>query len=437
MRSDGEPSSRNSRHQRRARARPGAERPLHQRILERQSKRRALTIGADAHDASACAGVWSRRGIAREPCRQGLQLPRASSARRQSGAPASSSAAYDNLGECFRLVPHAASPHCWRAWLSGVCSRRVAHALAHARRAPVAHAHATAPASSYRFGLSDYEPSTFSDPRVGELGVHLARDVVPWNVALDKRDLAQVTAWLDAVKHAYHIIPLITFQHADNNDPAPSPAQFLKAFLRVPQAVPLGERVRPLGRGHPRDAAHRPPPWLAAEYYNALAANCRGCEITAPDILDSDGNVEAWVGSVPRTRPPISEDLALQPLQQRQHRQSRADRKLPRGDARAGVVQRDRRSRVVALQRQADRPRRSVSRRRVAENIFRLAKLSPRITRIYYYHWRSPGHSEGQGGQEGDLGCRAHEGQRRGAPGAVRGGRELHRSIQRSIPKIF
>jgi hypothetical protein len=63
---------------------------------------------------------------------------------------------------------------------------------------------------SYRFGLSDYEPSTFSDPRVAELGVHLARDVVPWNVALNKRDLAQVTAWLDAVKHAYHIIPPTT-----------------------------------------------------------------------------------------------------------------------------------------------------------------------------------------------------------------------------------
>jgi hypothetical protein len=28
---------------------------------------------------------------------------------------------------------------------------------------------------------------------------------------------------------------------------------------------------------------------------------------------------------------------------------------------------------------------------RVARNIFKLAALSPRITRIYYYHWRSPG----------------------------------------------
>ena len=57
-----------------------------------------------------------------------------------------------------------------------------------------------ASAAGFQFGLADYEPATFSDPRVAELGVHIARDVVPWNVVTSPRDLAAVTAWLAAVK---------------------------------------------------------------------------------------------------------------------------------------------------------------------------------------------------------------------------------------------
>jgi hypothetical protein len=111
------------------------------------------------------------------------------------------------------------------------CAPRLAALLACLALGGLASA-STATASAFRFGLSDYEPGTFSDPRVGELGVHLARDVVPWNVALNRRDLANVTAWLNAVRHAYHITPFITFQHADNNGRAPSPGQPLAAFLR-------------------------------------------------------------------------------------------------------------------------------------------------------------------------------------------------------------
>ena len=53
---------------------------------------------------------------------------------------------------------------------------------------------APASAAGFQFGLADYEPATFSDPRVAELGVHIARDVVPWNVVASPRDLAAVTA---------------------------------------------------------------------------------------------------------------------------------------------------------------------------------------------------------------------------------------------------
>ena len=295
---------------------------------------------------------------------------------------------------------------------------------------------ASASAANYRFGLSDYEPSTFSDPRVGELGVHLARDVVPWNAALNKRDLAGMTAWLDAVKHAYHITPFITFQHADNNGRAPTPAQFLKAFLRFRKLFPWVKEFAPWDEAthSTQPTAHNP--WLAASYYNVLAAHCPGCEVTAPDILDSDGNVEAWVGSFLERAHPYPKIWPYNPY----HSISVGSPALIEEFLAAvhgqvwfsevgGVVWWRFKGRLI------DHGEAYAA--RVAHNIFSFAKLSSRITRIYYYHWRSPGTPKAKAARKAtwDAGLIKSNGPARPALYVV--AKELHRTFQHSIPKIF
>jgi len=293
-----------------------------------------------------------------------------------------------------------------------------------------------ASAVNYRFGLSDYEPSTFSDPRVGELGVHLARDVVPWNAVLNKRDLANVTAWLDAVKHAYHITPFITFQHADNNGRAPTPSQFLSAFLRFRKLFPWVKEFAPWDEAthSTQPTAHNP--WLAASYYNVLAAHCPGCEVTAPDILDSDGNVEAWVGSFLERAHPYPKIWPFNPY----HSVSVGSPVLIEQFLAAvhgqvwfsevgGVVWWRFKGRLI------DHGEAYAA--RVAHNIFSLAKLSSRITRIYYYHWRSPGTPKAKAARKAtwDAGLVKANGAARPALYVV--AKELHRNFQRSIPKLF
>jgi hypothetical protein len=74
---------------------------------------------------------------------------------------------------------------------------------------------------------------------------------------------------------------------------------------------------------------------------------------------------------------------------------------------------------------------------RVAKNIFQFAKLSSRITRVYYYHWRSPGDPRKGVGRKAtwDAGLVRSNGAARPALYVV--SRELHRYFQKSIPKIF
>jgi len=293
----------------------------------------------------------------------------------------------------------------------------------------------TAAASSFRFGLSDDEPSTFSDPRVAELGVHLARDVAPWNVALNRRDLANVTAWLDAVKRAHHITPFITFQHADRYGPAPSPARYLAAFLRFRKLFPWVREFSPWDEATHATQPTQRRPKLAAEYYNVLAAHCRGCEIAAPDVLDSDGNVEAWVETFLQTARPRPTIWPFNP-----YSSVSTDNPLPIERFLAAVHGQVWFSEVggVVWWRFKGKliQHGEAYAARVAKNIFGLAKLSPRITRVYYYHWRSPGSPSRLPKRiTWDSGLVRSNGRAR--PALLVVARELHRHIQKSIPRIF
>jgi hypothetical protein len=268
------------------------------------------------------------------------------------------------------------------------------------------------------------------------LGVHLARDVVPWNAVLNKRDLANVTAWLDAVKHAYHITPFITFQHADNNGRAPTPGQFLNAFRRFRKLFPWVKEFAPWDEATHSTQPTVHNPWLAASYYNVLAAHCPGCEITAPDILDSDGNVEAWVGSFLEKAHPYPKIWPFNPY----NSVSVGSPALIENFLAAvrgqvwfsevgGVVWWRFKGRLISHG--------EAYAARVAHNIFKYAALSSRITRIYYYHWRSPGTPKAKAARKAtwDAGLVKANGAPRPALYVV--AKELHRVFQKSIPKIF
>lgn len=286
-----------------------------------------------------------------------------------------------------------------------------------------------------RFGLSDYEPKNFSDPRIAQLGIHLARDVVPWNAALRKSERIGVTEWLDAVRKR-HLIPFITFESAPNSHRAPSSGQFLRAFLAFRRLFPWVKEFSPWDEANHASQPVDHNPHLVALYYDAMARHCRGCEVTAPDLLDSDANFERWALQFAHYARPYPKIWPFNPYTSVSvDSSSRIEQMLSAVHGQiwfsevGGVVWWKFRGRLIY-----HGPAYAA---RVAHAIFDLARLSPRITRIYYYHWRSPGVPGQRMSRKArwDSGLIDAHGRARPALWVV--AKLLRRHIQGTIPKVF
>ncbi|HEX3391014.1 MAG TPA: hypothetical protein VHS55_00465 [Solirubrobacteraceae bacterium] len=318
----------------------------------------------------------------------------------------------------------------------GIAARASRIAVLLACLGAVALASAVSAGAQPRFGLSDYEPRTFSDPRVAQLGVHLARNVVPWNAALNRGDRAQVSEWLTAVKRARgRIVPFITFEHADNNGRAPSPGQYLYAFLKFRKLFPWVKEFSPWDESNHSSQPIARNPHLGAEYYNVLAAHCPGCEVTAPDLLDSDANFESWALEFAHYAHPYPTIWPFNPYTSvslddpsRIEQMLRTVRGQIWFSEVGGVVWWKFRGRLIY-----HGPAYAA---RIAHYIFDFAALSSRITRIYYYHWRSPGvPGHMPRNARWDAGLVDAHGRARPALWVV--AEELRRHIQGTIPKVF
>ena len=121
-----------------------------------------------------------------------------------------------------------------------------------------------------------------------------------------------------------------------------------------------------------------------------MASHCPGCTVTAPDTLDADGDIEAGIGQFLRTaRPypriwPFNLYISVSTDNPRPIRRLLDDVHGQVWFSEVGGIVWWRFHGRLIYNGEANAVK-------VTKNIFRLASLSPRITRVYYYHWRSPG----------------------------------------------
>jgi hypothetical protein len=240
-------------------------------------------------------------------------------------------------------------------------------------------------------GIADQKAEAFSDPRLRGLGIRHARRSVAWDALRFPDQTANLDAWMAGVRAA-GAEPLLTFARsagAARRHRPPGPNEFLVQFRRFRARYPdvrvysAWNEANHCGEGTCRKPA------LVARYYAAIRRTCPGCKVLAADLLDQP-NMVAWARAFRRA-------AKVEPRYWGLHNYVGANRFDP--------------TRTVQLLREVDgevwltetgglvaRRNRSTTRlpqgtahaAKVTRFIFdRLARLSPRVTRVYVYHWNS------------------------------------------------
>lgn len=268
------------------------------------------------------------------------------------------------------------------AMMVGVAQNGASGARAHAASGARAHA-----AARLQVGIADQNPATFLDPRFRWLGMHAGRLVVPWDVVSRPTYLRPADEWLKAAR-ANGITPLVVFEHSRARPHvlptvrayAAAVRSFMRRYPWVRQFSAWNEEnhVSQPTASHPRQAA---------EYYNTMAALCRSCQVTAADVLD-EPNMRVWVSAFLRYahHPRLWGVHNYYDLNHGGHRQTSLLLRMVRGQIWfseiGGLVWRYDPTHHRFLNRG------EAYAARAAGRLLTLARLSGRITRIYYYHWR-------------------------------------------------
>jgi len=148
-------------------------------------------------------------------------------------------------------------------------------------------------------GIGDQDGSMFSDPLFTEIGFKRARYFPSWNVAFEPQEATWLDQWLGAAQ-AQGVEPLISFFAAlDSACPSkpcklPTVRQFTKAFKAFRKRWPQVKVISPWNEANHRSQPTFKNPKRAAQFYNVVRANCRGCKIIAADVID-EVNMEGWL----------------------------------------------------------------------------------------------------------------------------------------------
>lgn len=156
-------------------------------------------------------------------------------------------------------------------------------------------------------GISENQPSMFSQPLFQQLGVKHVRVVASWDVMTSGDDeLGRLTQYLNAAR-SQGITPLVTFEHARGDAGIckrrsnrrkqqcvlPSARAYERNFKAFRAAFPWATTIAPFNEVNHFTQPTWRNPRAAARLTDIAARNCRGCKIVAADILDQADSTRA------------------------------------------------------------------------------------------------------------------------------------------------
>ena len=162
--------------------------------------------------------------------------------------------------------------------------------------------------AAFTVGISENEPSMFSDPLFGEVGFKQARVIASYDVALHPGNFEYVRiADYLAAANAAGVEPLVSFQHQRGDSSRcnqkkyigkgicklPSQAAYEKAMKAFFAAFPSAKVISPWNEANHFTQPTSRSPASAAKFTNTVAKLCKDCKIVVADILDQADDPKA------------------------------------------------------------------------------------------------------------------------------------------------
>jgi len=258
-----------------------------------------------------------------------------------------------------------------------------------ANRAP--DARASPPPATLKAGISDQKPAAFEDALLRGLGLGFARRSVAWDALRFRYQVRDIDAWMRTTRAA-GMDPLVTFARsrgARRRHRPPSPAEMRRQFRRFHKRYPDVRTYSAWNEANQCGTGTCKRPGLVVSYYRIIRRDCPGCTVLAADLNDNPDPVP-WARKFRRA-------LGREPSLWGYHNYIDANRlqttlttrllRAVKGDVWltevGGLVARRNHSMQAMPQGKA---RAALATRFIFD---RLARLSPRISRIYLYHWSS------------------------------------------------
>jgi hypothetical protein len=155
--------------------------------------------------------------------------------------------------------------------------------------------------AAFTVGISENQPSMFSDPLFGGVGFKEARVIVGYDVALDPAggEFQRLRDYL-AGAQAAGVEPLVSFQHTrGDSSRCGQKKNFGKGICKLPSqkayetamkaffaAFPTAKVISPWNEANHFTQPTSRSPASAAKFTNTVAKLCPDCKLVAADILD-------------------------------------------------------------------------------------------------------------------------------------------------------
>ena len=237
-------------------------------------------------------------------------------------------------------------------------------------------------------GIGEQSPKVFTDPLFTGLRLHHVRAVVSWDGLHRRWERNQLDTYMAAARAA-HVKVLLGFARARSRARKwmlPSVKRFAHEFGLFRARYPWVHEYLTWNEANicGQPTCHKPE--LAARYYNAIRKRCRKCTIVAADVLDAR-SMPAWIKRFRRVAKGRKIIWGIHNYIDANRFYTRGTRSLLRTvrgkvwfTETGGLVVRRNHSKIVfpgSIKHAAQATR----------FIFRLAALSHRVKRIYFYHW--------------------------------------------------